>query len=166
LGQPEGHVHVTVQLDSRGQLGASLLPLSYLDVQRAETEVAVRLEWTHAEILGQGEGLAVVGFGLFNLWRLASRRNVVEEAQGIRLVAAFLMCAGERQHPLGEGVRLFQAASQQIRLPQGETTERLEVYASCRSTLLQRLREQWHGVGNAPGQGVYASPNDPAIQGK
>src|ERR1700758_3106808 len=42
-----------------------LLPLSCRGIQRAEAEVAVRLEWAHAEFLGQG--LLVVGFGLDDL---------------------------------------------------------------------------------------------------
>ena len=64
------------------------------------------------------------------------------------------MLTGERQCVLGEGVRLLQAAGQQMRLPQGETTERLMDYRFPCSALLQRLREQRHGVGDAPGQGV------------
>ena len=40
------------------------------------------------------------------------RRDLAEEAQGIRLVATFLMRTGERQRPLGEGVRLLQATGQ------------------------------------------------------
>ena len=56
------------------------------------------------------------------------RRNLAEEAQGIRLVATFLVRTGKRQRSLGEGVRLLQAASQQLRLRQGETTERLKAY--------------------------------------
>ena len=95
-------------------------PLAGRGVQRAEAKVAVGLQRAHAEFLGQGEGLAVVGFGLFDLWGLAPRRNVTEEAQGIRLVAAFLVLTGERQRPLGEGVRLLQTAGQHLRLPQGE----------------------------------------------
>ena len=79
--------------------------------------MAVGLERAHAELLGQGEGLAVVGFGLIALRRLAPRRNVAEEAQGIRLVAPFLVLTGERQRPLGEGVRLLQAAGQQCASP-------------------------------------------------
>ena len=70
-----------------------------------------------------------MGFGLLALRGIALRRNVAEEAQGIRLVAAFLVLTGERQRPLGEGVRLLQVASQQLRLPQGETTERLNVHS-------------------------------------
>jgi hypothetical protein len=60
----------------------------------------VGLERAHAEFLGQGEGLLVVGFCLFNLWRHAPCRNVTEEAQGIRLVATFLVLTGKRQRPL------------------------------------------------------------------
>ena len=77
-----------------------------------------------------------------------------EEAQGIRLVAPLLALAGVRQRVLGEGVRLLQAASQQLRLPQEETTERLIVYPFRGNCLFYRLREQRHGVGDAPGQGV------------
>ena len=87
--------------------------------------MAVGHERPHAEFLGQGEGLLVVVFGQLALWRVAPRRNLAEEAQGIRLVAAFLVRTGERQRLLGEGVRLLQAAGQQLRLSQGETTERL-----------------------------------------
>ena len=83
------------------------------------------MERAHAELVGQGEGLLVVVFGRVALRRLTPRRNVAEEAQGIRLVAPFLVLMGERQRTLGEGVRLLQAAGQQLRLPQGEATERL-----------------------------------------
>ena len=121
----------------------------------------------HAELLGQGEGLSVVGFSFFDMRRIALRRNVAEEAQGIRLVAAFLVLTGMRQRALGEGVRLLQAASQQLRLPQGETTERLKVYSFRCSGLFHRLREQRHGVGDAPGQGICRTqgrshPGEPA----
>ena len=91
--------------------------------------MAVGLERAHAEFLGQGEGLAVVGCGVLDLRGIAPRRNVAEEAQGIRLVAAFLVLTGKRQRTLGEGVRLLQAAGQHLRLPQGEMTERLIVYS-------------------------------------
>ena len=84
-----------------------LRSLAYLGIQRAEAEVAVGLERAHAEFLGQGKGLAVVGLCLFDLWGIAPRRNVAEKAQGIRLVAAFLVLTGERQRPLGEGLRPY-----------------------------------------------------------
>src|SRR5262249_15928203 len=77
-----------------------------------------------------------------------------EEAQRIRLGATFLMCAGERQRPRGEGLRLLQAASQQMRLNQRETTERLKVNLCCCHRLFDRLREQCHGIGDAPAEGI------------
>ena len=51
-------------VDGSGQRGAGLLPLAGLAIQRAEAAVAVGHERAHAEFLGQGEGLLVVGFGL------------------------------------------------------------------------------------------------------
>jgi hypothetical protein len=154
LGQPEGHLHGAVERDGRGQGGAGLLPLTGLRIQRAETVVAVGLERAHAEFLGQGQGLPVVGFGRLAFRSLAPRRNIAEEAQGIRLVTMFLALTGICQYTLGEGVRLLQMAGQQLRLPQGETTERLMDDRSRCSCLFHCLREQRHGVGTTPGQGV------------
>src|SRR5262249_28043205 len=61
----------------------------------------------------------------------------------------------ERQCILGEGLRLLQAASQHLCFPQGKTTERLKAYSFHRCGLLQRLREQWHSVGDALAQSVH-----------
>ena len=78
------------------QLSVGLLRLPRLRIQHAQAPVAVRLERAHAQFLGQGEGLLVV-----RLWPArppggAPRRNVAEEAQGIRLVATFLALTGMR----------------------------------------------------------------------
>src|SRR5712691_2523968 len=120
LRQLEGHLHGAIHLHGGGQLGASLLLLACLGVQHAEAVVAVRLERAHPQLLGEGEGLLVIGFGLLVLRGLAPCRNVAEEAQGIRLVATVLARTGERQGALGKSVRLTQVASQQMRLTQGE----------------------------------------------
>src|SRR5215813_9048051 len=79
LGQPESHVHVTVEGYGGGQLGTGLLPLASRGIQRAQAQVAVGLERAHAEFLGQGEGLLVVRCGWLVLWRLAPRRNVAKQ---------------------------------------------------------------------------------------
>ena len=125
LREPEGHAHSAVHLNGRRQFSAGLLQLPIVEVQYAETPVAVGLERAHAELFGQGKGLTVVGFGLRDVWGIAPRRNIAEEAQGIRLMAAFLVLTSQRQRALGEGVCLLQTASRDLRLPQGETTERL-----------------------------------------
>src|SRR5262245_57335103 len=64
------------------------------------------------------------------------------------------MCTGERQRLLSVGVRLLQTTSEHLCLPQGETTARLKACHLRCSRLFQRLREQRHGVGDAPTQGV------------
>ena len=66
-GQPEGHVHGAVQLDGGRQLGAGLFLPADLGIQVPRPQVAVGLERAHAEFLGQGEGLLVVGFGLLGI---------------------------------------------------------------------------------------------------
>jgi hypothetical protein len=45
-------------------------------------------------------------------------------------------------------------AGEHLCLPQGETTERLKAYSSHCNGLFHRLREQQHGVGDAPSQSV------------
>jgi hypothetical protein len=84
----------------------SLRSLARRGIQHAEAPVAVGLERAHAEVVGQGEGLAVIVFGLLARQRLAPRRNRAEEAQSICLVAPFLVRTGMRQRTLGQGVCL------------------------------------------------------------
>jgi hypothetical protein len=92
--------------------------------------------------------------GRVALRNLATRRNLAEEAQGVCLVATLLVLMGERPRALGEGLRLLQAAGQQMRLSQGETTAHLKDYHFHCSGLFDRLREQHHRVGDASGQSV------------
>ena len=66
----------------------------------------------------------------------------------------FLVRTGERQRPLGEGVRLLQAAGQQMRFSQRETTQRLKACHVRGPGLFHRLRQQRHGVGDASGQDI------------
>ena len=69
-------------------------------------------------------------------------------------MAPFLARTGERQRLLGEGVRLLRSAGLQLRLAQGEVTARL-LDAHIQDTgLLDRPREQRHGLGDAPREGV------------
>ena len=95
------------------QLSAGLLWPAALCIQRAEAAVAVGLQRAHAEFVGQGEGLAVVGCGRLGLRRIALRSDVAEEAQGPCLVSPFLVVPAELERPLGQGQRLLQAAGQQ-----------------------------------------------------
>ena len=76
--------------------------LTRLGVQHAEAEVAVGHKRAHAEFIGQGLGLAVVGFGLVDLRGITMRGNVTEEAQGIRLITSFLVGTGKLEGTGGE----------------------------------------------------------------
>jgi hypothetical protein len=69
--------------------------------------VTVRLQRAHAEFPGQGEGVLVVSLSRLDVKRLAPCGDVAAQAQGIRLVAPFLVFAGKRERMLGEGVRLI-----------------------------------------------------------
>src|SRR5262249_54249977 len=95
-----------------------------------------------------------VGSGRVGVQGGAMRGDLAEKAQGIRLMPAFLVLADMRQGLLGEGLRLLQTASQQLRLTQGETTERLMGYQFHGNALFHRLREQRHSVSDATAQGV------------
>ena len=64
--------------------------------------MAVGLERTHAECLGEGEGLLVVVYSGLDLRGLTPRCNVAKQVQGIHLIAAFLVRTGEREGTLGE----------------------------------------------------------------
>jgi hypothetical protein len=113
LREPEGHLHSTVHVDRHRQLGTGLLALLGRSIQRAEAPVTVRLEWAHAQLLSQREGLAVVGFGLLTLKGITMRGDLAKEAQGIRLVAMFFVGLSQCERTLGQGTRLFQTVSEQ-----------------------------------------------------
>ena len=98
--------------------------LASLGIERAQPQVAMGLEWAHAQILSQGEGLAVVaGGGLDRGGRLA-RRALAQEPQGPGLIAALRVLAGELDRLRSALARVFQAASQQIRLAEAGDHER------------------------------------------
>jgi hypothetical protein len=100
LGQPEGHVHGAVKVDSRGHFGTGLLGPVGLGIEAAEAAVAVGLQRAHAEFLGQGEALAVGLLSWLDLWRIAARADLAEEPKGPCLRATFLAVTGERQGTL------------------------------------------------------------------
>jgi hypothetical protein len=56
----------------------------------------VGLEWAHAQLLSQGEGLAVVLFGWLDLQGITMRSDLAEEAQSTCLMTPFLVLTGMR----------------------------------------------------------------------
>jgi hypothetical protein len=101
LGQPEGHVHGTVQVDSGGQDGAGLRTTASLAVQLAHPEVAVGYERAHAEYLGQGQCLLVVGFSLHDIGRVGVGLDDAKLVQRLRLEPASLPLPGQVERLAG-----------------------------------------------------------------
>ena len=60
--------------------------------------MTVGLEWAHAQLLGQGQGLLVVGFGLLGIGGIGVGMNSAKLVQGERLVPTRLLLPsqGER----------------------------------------------------------------------
>jgi hypothetical protein len=70
----------------------------------------VRLERTHAKLIGEDKGLLVVGFGLVDLWRITMCSDVTEEVESIRLITLLLLGLCRREDPLTERYSLCHAA--------------------------------------------------------
>ena len=66
-----------------------------LAVQPAQPEVAVGHERAHAQFLGQGQGLLVVGFGLRDIGGIGVGLDDAKLVQRERLVPAFLLLPGQ-----------------------------------------------------------------------
>jgi hypothetical protein len=78
LRQPKRHLHILVQVNRGTQLRSRLFAIRELAVYLAKGTVAVGLEGTHPEFIGQGEGLFVVGLSLLECWGIALRGNLSE----------------------------------------------------------------------------------------
>ena len=103
-----------------------LLLLASPGVEGAEPQVAMRLQRAHAQFLGEGEGLTVVGGGLVEVWGLATHGALAEESQRMHLVAASCVGAGELKETFGERTRLVHAADEEQGLAQLGEHERME----------------------------------------
>jgi hypothetical protein len=57
--------------------------------------VAVRLARAHAQLVGQGEGLVVVGVGGLGLWGIPLRGDIVEEPKDVCSVATCHAAEGD-----------------------------------------------------------------------
>src|SRR5262245_28200515 len=128
--------------------------LACLAIECAETQVAVGQERAHAELVCQSKGLAVAGFGLFDLRGITMCGNVAEEAHGIRLPPSLLVGTGMLEGTEGKGVRLLQAAGVQMRLAQGEELSIPNRRGTARGGLLERPFEQPHRLVNTPTQDI------------
>lgn len=132
----------------------SLLSLPNLGIPCAETQVAVRLQRTHAEFFGQGKGLTVVGVGLFDLWGITLCRDLAKETQGPRLVAALLMLAAG----LSSMPRLVQGVPEpfgpQIPFAQRDNAKHMVKDDPHGVGLCHHPLQQRQGLSHTPGQDI------------
>jgi len=98
--------------------------------------MTVGYEWTHPQCFGQVKGLAIPGFGIFDLRGITIGDNVAEEAQGIRLMTSFLVATGMLEGSDGECARLLQVAGAQMRLAQGEEQRCPATHSAARGGML------------------------------
>src|SRR5215510_12651756 len=153
LGEPKVHLHVAIQGYGGTQGGVRLLALAGRGIEYTQAPVTVGLERAHAEFLGQGKGLPVVGFGPL-AWRRPLGRDLAKESQGVGFVAPFLMRPGELQRALRLGIRFVQTASEEIRLAQPDHKGCLEGPFAHSLALSYCLLEQWQRLGQATRQRI------------
>src|SRR5712692_8290558 len=89
--QPEAHVHLAVHRCRRRQMLSGLPMPVGLQEELAQVEVAMGDERTHAEVAGQGQGLAIVAFRRLDSRRIATGDDFAEQAETPRLVAVLLV---------------------------------------------------------------------------
>src|SRR5262245_35054646 len=111
-------------------------------------------ERTHAKFLSQGEGLAVVSFGLVDVRGSAMRSDLPEEPEDPCLVSPLLMGTGQVEGTPSEVHRLLHTASQQISFAHIAHPQRLTARGPQRSTALVRLLQQRQGLGDTTSKGI------------
>ena len=99
-GSQEGHVHGAVQVDGGRQGSAGRFTTTGLAVQLAHPVVAVGHERAHAEFVGEGEGLLVVGFGLCDIGGIGGMDGT-KLVQRTRLIPACLLLPGQVEGLVG-----------------------------------------------------------------
>src|SRR5262249_50894093 len=96
-----------------------------LAIQCAEAEIAMGCERTHAQLVGQGEGLAVVRFSLLASRGIAVPGDIAEDVQGMGFPSSCPVGTGQLEGTPGALECLLPAAGEQIALAHIGHEERL-----------------------------------------
>ena len=76
--------------------------------------MAVGRERAHAQLLGQGEGLAVVALGLLDVGRVGVRGDLAQQAERPGLAATLLVLAASASAPPGQRAGVRQPTGEQV----------------------------------------------------
>ena len=123
-------------------------------IQRAEAEVAVGLQRAHAEVVGQGEGLAVVGFSRLDIRGVAMDGDAAKQSPGIRLVALLLLGLGDVACPGRVLHGVLQATRQQCGFAPPPDPERIARQKPVGRSPFQGLGKQRQGFSHPAGKGI------------
>jgi hypothetical protein len=149
LGEPEGHVHGPVEDNGGGQGGAGLLALAGGSVQGAETQVAVRLQRTHAEFLGQCQGLLVAGCSLCEIRGIGVGIDDTKLVQRQCLIPMFLVLPGQRESLTGVLAGLSVPSRQTTDLAEARDPGDIPCKPACADTFADRLLQQRASLNEA-----------------
>ena len=125
-------------------------PLAGGGVQGAEAQVAVGLQRAHAEFVGQGQGLLVVGFGLCNVGGVGVGLDNAKLVQRERLVGTLLLLPGQVERLAGVLLGLLAASRQTADLAEPCEPAGMTCQHASAETLADRLLQQRTPLREAP----------------
>jgi hypothetical protein len=139
-----------------------LLALVRAPVELAEAEVAVGDEGAHAELAGERQRLAVVGFSVL---RAGRQRDVTGEAEGVGLAGPSPQPAAERQCLSGVAGGLVELPGREVSNPREEKNAHLgdeilttELFDGARDQRERFVSTAGKGVGGTEGRGDARYP--------
>ena len=150
LRQPESHVHGTVQLDSGGDFDTGVFDPAHAAIQGAEAEVAVGHERAHAELLGQGQGLLVVGCGLLSIEGVGVGLDGAQLVERMRLAPTFLLLPGQIERLAGVLPGLLTTSRKTTDLAEPGDPVGMTIQHAHADTFADRLLQQRTPLREAP----------------
>ena len=100
------------------------------------------LEWAHAQLVGQGQGLTVRDFGLLDIRWIAMRGDLAEESENPRLVSPFFVRSGEIEGTLRALDCILRSLGKYIGLTEPGDLERMSAPDSHGFGLFHRLFQE------------------------
>ncbi len=100
------------------------------------------LEWAHAQLVGQGQGLTVRDFGFLDIRVIAMRGDLAEESVDPRLVSPFLVRSGDIEGTLRALDCILRSLGEYIGLTETSELERMSAQDSHGSGLFHRLFQE------------------------
>jgi hypothetical protein len=137
--------HGAVELNGGGELGASLLLTSYLEVELLKVKMAVCEMWAHPKPMGQGKGLPVVRFSLLDVGMEGAKL-----AERLLLMPACLLLPGKVERLTRILPALVGAPGPQAGLAEARDVEGMGLYPAGVKAFPDRLLQECDPLGEVP----------------